>query len=61
MSELNIDLKINSNCFIINAKAKNLEVNKYDSFLNYIEYIINNGDFEEDTEIIDIIKRIKGF
>ena len=55
-SELNVDLKINNNCFIINAKAKNLEVNKYDSFLNYTEYIINNGDFEEDTEIIDIIK-----
>jgi hypothetical protein len=53
--ELNVDIKIDSNCFIINAKAKNLEVNKYDSFLNYTNYTINNGDFEEDTEVFDII------
>ena len=54
-SEFNIDLKSDYNCFEINAKAKNLEVNKYDSFLNYTNYILNERDYEENTEIIDIL------
>ena len=54
-SEFKIDLNLDKNCFIINAKARNLEVNKYSSFLNYTEYIINKGDLEENIEIIDLL------
>ena len=54
-SEFNVKLNLGNNCFIINAKAKNLEVNKYLSFLNYTDYIINRGELEENTEIIDIL------
>ena len=53
--EFNLNLILEKNCFIINAKAKNLEVNKYTSFLNYTEYIINKEDLEENTEIIDLL------
>ena len=53
--EFNLNLILEQNCFIINAKAKNLEVNKYTSFLNYTEYIINKEDLEENTEIIDLL------
>ena len=51
----NMELKMNKNCFVINAKSKNLEVNKYDSFLDYFSYIISNEDFKEDTEVLEII------
>ena len=53
--EFNLNLILEKNCFIINAKAKNLEVNKYNYFLNYTEYIINKEDLEENTEIIDLL------
>ena len=39
-SEFNVNLTLGSNCLVINAKAKNLEINKMESFLNYTEYII---------------------
>ena len=53
--EFNLNFILEKNCFIINAKAKNLEVNKFTSFLNYTEYIINKEDLEENTEIIDLL------
>ena len=54
-SEFNVKLNLGNNCFIINAKAKNLEVNKFSSFLNYTDYIINREELEENTEIIDLL------
>ena len=44
--KLNISLNLDINLFLINAKAKNLEVNKFQSFLNYIEYALNKGDLK---------------
>ena len=54
-SEFKVQLNLGDNCFIINAKAKNLEVNKYSSFLNYTDYIINRGELKENTEISDLL------
>ena len=36
-SEFNVNLTLGSNCLVINAKAKNLEINKMESFLKYTE------------------------
>ena len=55
--KLNIPLNLDNNCFLINAKAKNLEVNKYESFLNYIEYALNKGDLKEYSEILNILSQ----
>ena len=33
--EFKVEIKLNKNCFEINAKAKNLEVSKFENFLNY--------------------------
>ena len=52
---LKIDVKLNQNLFIINAKAKNLEVNKYTSFLNFTEYIINKEDLKPGTELLELL------
>ena len=52
---LNVSLEFNKNIFIINALAKSLEVNKYQSFLNYINYTINKEESKEDTEILNIL------
>ena len=54
--ELNVSLNLGQNCFIINAKAKNLEVNKHLSFLNYTNYIINRRDLEEYINIVTLLK-----
>ena len=32
-----------------------MEVNKYSSFLNYIKYIINREDLEDNIEIMDLL------
>jgi hypothetical protein len=53
--EFKVKIKLNKNCFEINAKAKNLEVSKFENFLNYINYIINYKDLEENTELKELI------
>ena len=53
--KLEIDVKLDQNLFIINAKAKNLEVNKYSSLLNFTEYIINKGDLKPGTELLELL------
>ena len=53
--KLQIDVKLDQNLFIINAKAKNLEVNKYSSLLNFTEYIINKGDLKPGTELLELL------
>ena len=40
-SIFNVDINLNKTCFIINAKAKNLEVNKYNSLIDYTNYTLN--------------------
>ena len=55
--KLNISLNLDINLFLINAKAKNLEVNKFQSFLNYIEYALNKGDLKEYSEILNILSQ----
>lgn len=55
--KLNIPLNLDNNLFLINAKAKNLEVNKYKSFLNYTEYALNKGDLKEYSEILNILSQ----
>ena len=55
--KLNIPLNLDNNLFLINAKAKNLEVNKFQSFLNYIEYALNKGDIKEYSEILNILSQ----
>ena len=52
---LNVSLEFHKNIYIINALAKSIEVNKYQSFLNYINYTINKEEIKEDTEIINIL------
>ena len=53
--EFKVEIKLNKNCFYINAKAKNLEVSKFENFLNYINYILNFQDLEENIELKDLI------
>jgi len=53
--EFKVEIKLNKNCFEINAKAKNLEVSKFENFLNYMNYIINYKDLEENTELKELI------
>ena len=54
-SEFKVNIELNKNCFDINAKAKNLEVSKFENLLNYVNYIINSNDFEENTELKDLM------
>ena len=53
--EFNIVIKEKENLFVINAKVRNLEVNKFKSFINYTEYVINKGDLEKDTELTKLL------
>lgn len=53
--EFRVEIKLNKNCFEINAKAKNLEVSKFENFLNYMNYIINYKDLEENIELKELI------
>ena len=53
--ELGIEVKTDKNLFIINAKAKNLEVNKYLSLLNFTEYIFNKEDLKPGTELLELL------
>ena len=54
-SEFNVDINLNKTCFIINAKAKNLEVNKYNSLIDYTNYTLNQKNLKRNEVIIDIL------
>ena len=54
---LNVNLFLEKNTFQINSKAKNLEINKYESFLDYINYALNKEDLKESDEIKNIINK----
>ena len=54
-TEFKVDIKFGKNCFVINAKAKNLEVNKYMSLIDYTNYTLNKKDYDENDGILDIL------
>ena len=72
-NKINVDLKENENILELNLKELNLELNRFNSFEDYINYSINNmksslmqsfvdnlnRDFELDLNFIDISKNEK--
>ena len=54
-NEFEVDLKFGKNCFVINARAKNIEVNKYMSLIDYTNYTLNKKDYDENEEILDLL------